>query len=158
MSGVGTLLEYHVAYASIMQLLWEALATLRKRIFVQPGFILWCHWLPLYWTNPMGFKTRLVTWSLAYPCVEPKDHAWCYTCLSTNRGVHCLSVYTAGLPVRYHSCKQWKASSGGLLTWAAVRIDLSLAVHQASIRVGGLLQFHIYVYLCIFVVLIIKIN
>ena len=39
---------------------------------------------------------------------------------STNKGVHCISVYAAGPPSRHPLCKQRIEGNGGLLTWAAV--------------------------------------
>ena len=68
--------------------------------------------------------------------------AWTLTCLcvanlrvtsafSTNRVVHCVSMYTAGFPSGHPSCKQWRAGNGGLLTWEAV-LNLSKSVQYAG--------------------------
>ena len=67
-------------------------------------------------TLSMGFKARVV--------LSPAHLLACMwwtqgSCLvltpafSTNRGVHCISKYTAGPPSGHPSCKQWRAGNSG---------------------------------------------
>ena len=75
----------------------------------------------------MSFKARVVLHLHTYLLADGKPKG-ATPAFSTNRGVHCISMYTAGLPSGHPSCKQQRADNGGLLTWAAVRFDLVLPV------------------------------
>ena len=49
-----------------------------------------------------------------------------------NKGVNCISMYTADSPSRHPSCKQWRAFNGGLLTSAAVRFELGILAARST--------------------------
>ena len=47
------------------------------------------------WVSNPEWISHLHSFLLAY--CDPEGHNWCDTAFSTNRGVHCISVYTAWL-------------------------------------------------------------
>ena len=83
--------------------------------FVRLRSILWSHWLPLFWTScdpPHGFQSQggsLTCTLTRLPAVNLRVMSGATPAFSTNRGVHCTSVYTAGMPSRHPSYKQWRA-------------------------------------------------
>ena len=82
--------------------------------------------LDFVWPSLCVFKPRVV--------LSPAHLLAClWWTFSTNRGVHCISMYTADSPSGHPSCKQWRAGNGGLLTWAAVRFNLRPHVWQANV-------------------------
>ena len=67
-------------------------------------------------TLPMGFKARVVLSPAHSTClcaVNLRVMSGATPAFSTNRGVHCIRVYTAGPPSRHPSCKQQMAGNGG---------------------------------------------
>ena len=68
-----------------------------------PRSILWSHWLLLFWTScvlPHGFQIQSGYLACTLSClcaVILKVTAGVTPAFSTNRGVHCISVYTAWL-------------------------------------------------------------
>ena len=72
--------------------------------------------LDFMWPSPWVSKPRWFCHLHMYllACSEPKGHVWCCTCLSINRGVHCISMFTAGLPSGHPSCKQQTAGNSGI--------------------------------------------
>ena len=88
-------------------------------IFVGPRSILWGHCLPLFWTScdpPHGFQSQGGSLTCTITClcvVNLRVTSGATPAFSTNRGVHCISVYTAGPPSRHPSCKQGMAGNGG---------------------------------------------
>ena len=93
-----------------------------------PKFILWGHWLPLFWTScdlPYGFQSQSGSLACTLTClcmVNLRAMSGTTSAFSTNRGVHCISVYTADWPSRHPSCKQQRVGSGGLLTLGSSEI------------------------------------
>ena len=70
--------------------------------FVGPGSILWCHWLPLFWTlcdPPHGFQSQGGSLICTLTCLHVMNlrvTSGATPAFSTNRGVHCVSLCTAG--------------------------------------------------------------
>ena len=79
-------------------------------IFVGPISFLCGHWLPLFWTScdpPIGFQKQDGSLACMLTCLHVLNlrvMSGATPAFFTNRGVHCISMYTAGLP---------HASSGG---------------------------------------------
>ena len=75
-----------------------------------PRSILWSHWLLLFWTScvlPHGFQIQsgYLACTLSYlHAVILKVTSGVTPAFSTNRGVHCISVYTAWQPVTFPTC------------------------------------------------------
>ena len=108
-------------------------------IFVGPRSILWCHWLLLFWTlydPPHGFQSQGGCTLTCLHMVNLRVMSGVTSGFLTNKGVHWISVYTADSPSRHLSCKQQREGIGGLLTWAALRVDLVLAhsTHQCYLQ------------------------
>ena len=67
--------------------------------------ILWSHWLLLFWTScvlPHGFQIQSGYLACTLSCLHAvilKVMSGVTPAFSTNRGVHCISVYTAWQPV-----------------------------------------------------------
>ena len=85
---------------------------------------------PSPWASKTGWFSRLHSHLLGTVNVRVISSA--SPAFSTSRGVHCTSMYTAGLPSRHPSCKQQRAGNGGLLTWTAVRFSFRLPAQQAN--------------------------
>ena len=97
-------------------------------IFVGPRSILWCHWCPCFGfhvTLPMGFRAR----------VSLRVMSDATSAFSTNRGVHCASMYTAGLPSRHPSCKQRIANFGAFPSTGNPWISLEQNIRPLPIMV-----------------------
>ena len=65
---------------------------------------------------PHGFQSQGGSLSCTLTClcaVNPRVTSGATPAFSTNSGVHCISVYTAGPPSRHPSCKQQVAGNGG---------------------------------------------
>ena len=68
-----------------------------------PGSILWSHWLLLFWTScvlPHGFQIQSGYLACTLSCLHAvilKVTTGVTPAFSTNRSVHCISVYTAWL-------------------------------------------------------------
>ena len=73
------------------------------KFFFGPRFILWSHWLLLFWTLrvlPHGFQIQSGYLTCTLSCLHAvilKVTSGATPAFSTNRGVHCISVYTAWL-------------------------------------------------------------
>ena len=74
-----------------------------KKFCFGPRSILWSHWLLLFWTScvlPHGFQSQSGYLARTLSClcaVILKVTTGATPAFSTNRGVHCISVYTAWL-------------------------------------------------------------
>ena len=74
------------------------------KIFVEPRSNLWGHWLTLFWTScdpPHGFQSQGGSLTCTLTClhvVSLRVMSGATPAFSTNRSVHCTSVYTAGPP------------------------------------------------------------
>ena len=118
----------------------------------QPRSILWGHWLPLVWplcNPPHRFQSQSGSLTCTCTCmhmVNLRVMSGATCAFSTNRGVHCISMYIAAPTSRHPSCKQWRAGNGGLLTWAAVRFKLGISGHLldkwACYPLGHAYSFH----------------
>ena len=68
---------------------------------------LWSHWLLLFWTScvlPHRFQSRSGSLACTLSCLRtviPKVTSGATPAFSTNRGVHCISVYTAWQPSHF---------------------------------------------------------
>ena len=75
-----------------------------KIFFVGPRSILWGHWLPLCWTlcHPShGFQSQDGSFPCTLTClrvVNLRATSGATPAFSTSRGVHCISVCSAGPP------------------------------------------------------------
>ena len=73
-----------------------------------------CPHFGLHVTLSIGFKARWFSGLLTcLRMVNLKLISGATPAFSTTSGVHCISVYTAGLPSRLPSCKQRRAGNGG---------------------------------------------
>ena len=73
------------------------------------------------WPSPWISKQGSLTCTLTcLQVVNLKVVSGATLTFSTNKGVHFFSMHTANLPSGHPSCKQRRAGSCGLLTWAAV--------------------------------------
>ena len=86
---------------------------------------------PSPWVQSQGGS--LICPPTCLPAVNLRVTSSATPALSTNRGVHCTRVYTAGLLSGHPSCKQWRAGNGVLLTCAAARFDLVLPAQKANV-------------------------
>ena len=88
----------------------------RERIFLfffffnflsGPRSILWSHWLLLFWTScvlPHGFQIQSGYLACTLSCLHAvilKVTSGATPAFSTNRGVHCISMYMAWWPVMF---------------------------------------------------------
>ena len=75
-----------------------------------PRSILWSHWLLLFWTLcvlPHGFQIQSGYLACTLSCLHAvilKVTSGVTPAFSTNRGVHCISVYTALWLVTFPTC------------------------------------------------------
>ena len=75
-----------------------------------PRSILWSHWLLLFWTScvlPHGFQIQSRYLACTLSCLHAvilKVTSGVTPAFSTNRGVHCISVYMAWRPVTFPTC------------------------------------------------------
>ena len=75
-----------------------------------PRSILWSHWLLLFWTScvlPHGFQIQSGYLACTLSCLHAvilKVTSGATPAFSTNRGVHCISMYTAWQPVMFPTC------------------------------------------------------
>ena len=78
-----------------------------KKFFVGPRSSLWSHCLLLFWTScvlPHRFQSRSGSLACTLSCLRaviPKVTSGATPAFSTNRGVHCISVYTAWQPSHF---------------------------------------------------------
>ena len=93
-------------------------------------------------TLPMGFKARVVllTYTLtSLHAVNLRVMSGATTVFSTNRGVHCISVYTAGPPSRHPLMQAVESRQWWMLTFGsseirscAARSTSESAIHLAT--------------------------
>ena len=75
-----------------------------------PRSILWSHWLLLFWTScvlPHGFQSQSGYLACTFSCLHAvilKVTSGVTPGFSTNRGVHCISMYMAWWPVAFPTC------------------------------------------------------
>ena len=75
--------------------------------------------IALFWTlrdPPHGFQSQGGSLACTLTClyaVNLRVTSGATAAFSTNRGVHCISMCTAGPPSGHPWCKQWRAGNGG---------------------------------------------
>ena len=75
-----------------------------------PRSILWSHWLLLFWTScvlPHGFQIQSGYLACTLSCLHAvilKVTSGATPAFSTNRGVHCISVYMAWQLITFPTC------------------------------------------------------
>ena len=75
-----------------------------------PRSILWSHWLLLFWTScvlPHGFQIQSGYLACTLSCLHAvilKVTSGVTPAFSTNRSVHCISMYMAWRPVTFPTC------------------------------------------------------
>ena len=75
-----------------------------------PRSFLWSHWLLLFWTSyvlPHGFQIQSGYLACTLSCLHAvilKVMSGVTPAFSTNRGVHCISMYMAWWPVTFPTC------------------------------------------------------
>ena len=81
-----------------------------KNFLSGPRSILWSHWLLLFWTScvlPHGFQIQSGYLACTLSCLHAvilKVMSGVTPAFSTNRGVHCISMYTAWQLVTFPTC------------------------------------------------------
>ena len=81
-------------YVKIFTLTW--LIPSHHEFFIGLRFILWGHWLPLFWTlcnPPHGFNARVVLSLALLYAVNLRVNSGAKAAFTTNRRVNCVSVY-----------------------------------------------------------------
>ena len=110
-----------------------------------PRSILWSHWLLLFWTScalPHGFQIQSGYLACTLSCLRAmilKVTTGVTPAFSTNRGVHCISMYRAWRPVAFPTCHVCNTGRLPGFDRETSRVVSRHAVHSATATGFGLL-------------------